>query len=70
MGGAEDEAYAPCRVRALIPRCCITTSFSAKSKDGDIVLMDVAAQYSGYAADITRTVPANGKYTPRQREIL
>jgi len=40
-----------------------------KIEDGDIVLMDVAAQYSGYAADITRTVPANGKYTPRQREI-
>jgi Xaa-Pro aminopeptidase len=31
--------------------------------------MDVGAQYSGYAADITRTVPANGKFTPRQREI-
>jgi Xaa-Pro aminopeptidase len=31
--------------------------------------MDVGAQYSGYASDITRTVPANGKFTPRQREI-
>ena len=31
--------------------------------------MDVAAQYSGYSADITRTIPANGKFTPRQREI-
>jgi len=33
------------------------------------VVLDVAAQYSGYAADITRTLPANGKYSPRQREI-
>jgi Xaa-Pro aminopeptidase len=33
------------------------------------VLMDVAAECSGYATDVTRTVPANGKFTPRQREI-
>jgi Xaa-Pro aminopeptidase len=36
---------------------------------GEIVLLDVAGQYSGYAADVTRTLPADGKYTPRQREI-
>ena len=40
-----------------------------KIEDGDIVVMDVGGQYSGYAADITRTLPANGKFTPRQREI-
>jgi ketosteroid isomerase-like protein len=31
--------------------------------------MDVGAQFSGYSSDITRTLPANGKFTPRQREI-
>jgi Xaa-Pro aminopeptidase len=31
--------------------------------------MDVAGEYSMYASDITRTLPANGKFTPRQREI-
>jgi Xaa-Pro aminopeptidase len=31
--------------------------------------MDVGGQYSGYTADITRTLPANGHFTPRQREI-
>ncbi len=36
---------------------------------GELVLMDVGAECSGYAADITRTVPANGKYTARQREL-
>ncbi|MGB6685312.1 MAG: M24 family metallopeptidase, partial [Candidatus Acidiferrum sp.] len=35
----------------------------------DIVVLDVGAQFSGYSADITRTLPANGKFTPRQREI-
>src|SRR5271157_4890339 len=38
-------------------------------KDGDVVVMDVAGSYSGYASDITRTLPVNGHYTPRQREI-
>jgi len=38
-------------------------------QDGDVVLMDVGGQYSGYASDITRTIPANGKFTTRQREI-
>src|SRR3981189_1105615 len=42
---------------------------SRKIADGDIVVLDVGAQYSGYSADITRTIPANGKFTPRQREI-
>ncbi|MGA3167389.1 MAG: aminopeptidase P N-terminal domain-containing protein [Terriglobia bacterium] len=38
-------------------------------QDGDVVVMDVAGSYSGYASDITRTVPVNGHFTPRQREI-
>jgi len=33
------------------------------------VVIDVGGEYGGYAADITRTLPANGKFTPRQREI-
>ena len=35
----------------------------------DVVVMDVAGSYSGYASDITRTLPASGHFTPRQREI-
>ena len=42
---------------------------SAQMKDGDVVLMDVAGSYSGYCSDITRTIPVNGHFTPRQREI-
>src|SRR5207249_6286648 len=38
-------------------------------QDGDVVVLDVAASYSGHASDITRTLPAGGHFTPRQREI-
>lgn len=38
-------------------------------QDGDIVLMDVGAEYASYAADITRTFPANGRFTPYQRAV-
>ena len=38
-------------------------------QDGDVVVMDVAGSYSGYASDITRTLPVNGHFTARQREI-
>ena len=36
---------------------------------GDVVVMDIGASYRGYAADVTRTVPANGVYSREQREI-
>ena len=36
---------------------------------GDLVVVDIGAEYSYYTADLTRTYPATGKFTPRQREI-
>ena len=36
---------------------------------GDLVVMDIGASYKGYAADVTRTIPASGVYSPRQRAI-
>ncbi len=42
---------------------------SHQMEDGAVVVMDVAGSYSGYASDITRTLPVNGHYTARQREI-
>jgi Xaa-Pro aminopeptidase len=37
--------------------------------DGELVLMDFGASYGGYAADLTRTVPVNGRFTKRQRQV-
>ncbi len=69
MGGAEAEAYAPIVGAGPNSTSLHYDKLSRKIADGDIVVLDVAAQYGGYAADITRTLPANGKFTPRQREI-
>jgi Xaa-Pro aminopeptidase len=69
MGGSEAEGYAPIVGAGFDSTVLHYDKLARKIEDGDIVLMDVAAQYSGYSADITRTIPANGKYTPRQREI-
>ena len=38
-------------------------------RDGDLLLVDAGAEYKGYASDITRTYPINGRYTKAQREI-
>jgi Xaa-Pro aminopeptidase len=69
LGGSEAEAYAPIVGAGPNSTALHYDRLGRKIEDGDIVVMDVGAQYSGYAADITRTVPANGKFTPRQREI-
>jgi Xaa-Pro aminopeptidase len=67
--GCETEAYAPIVGTGLNSTVLHYNKLDARIEDGDVVLMDVGGQYSGYASDITRTVPANGKFTPRQREI-
>jgi len=38
-------------------------------KNGDLILMDVAAEYANYSSDMTRTIPASGKFTERQRAV-
>lgn len=38
-------------------------------KDGDLILFDTAAEYANYASDLSRTIPVNGRYTARQREV-
>jgi Xaa-Pro aminopeptidase len=38
-------------------------------QNGDMLLLDVAAEYAGWNSDLTRTIPVNGRFTPRQRSV-
>jgi Xaa-Pro aminopeptidase len=44
-------------------------SNNQECKDGELILMDFGAEYGGYNADLTRTVPVNGKFSARQRAV-
>jgi Xaa-Pro aminopeptidase len=67
--GAEGEGYPPI-VGAGANGCILHyIENNVTQVNNQLVLMDVASEYHGYSADITRTVPANGKFTPAQRDI-
>ncbi|RYF75464.1 MAG: M24 family metallopeptidase [Cytophagaceae bacterium] len=42
---------------------------SAQCQSGDLILLDLGAEYANYNADMTRTIPVNGRFTPRQRAV-
>jgi Xaa-Pro aminopeptidase len=44
-------------------------SNNAECKDGEMILMDFGAEYGGYCADLTRTIPVNGKFSRRQKTV-
>lgn len=44
-------------------------SNNAECKDGDMILMDFGAEYGGYCADLSRTIPVNGKFGRRQKTV-
>ncbi|HUS18668.1 MAG TPA: Xaa-Pro peptidase family protein [Terriglobales bacterium] len=67
--GCERPAYAPIVGTGFWGTVLHYSENSNTIAAGDLVVMDVAGEYSMYASDITRTLPANGKFTPRQREI-
>ncbi len=67
--GCEDAAYAP--IIGSGPNAVILhyEKNARRMEAGELVLMDVGARCGGYAADLTRTVPVSGRFTPRQREL-
>jgi Xaa-Pro aminopeptidase len=67
--GCERPAYAPIVGSGINSTTLHYAQNSRTMEDGDILLVDAACEYSMYASDITRTVPVNGHFTARQREI-
>jgi Xaa-Pro aminopeptidase len=67
--GAEGEGYPPI-VGAGANGCILHYGENNSSKiDNQLLLMDVGSEYHGYSADVTRTIPANGKFTEEQKAI-
>jgi Xaa-Pro aminopeptidase len=67
--GCERPAYAPIVGSGFYSTVLHYSADDQTMKNGDVVVIDAAGEYSMYAADITRTLPINGHFTPRQREI-
>src|SRR5262249_16351629 len=67
--GCERHAYAPIVGSGPNSTALHYSLNSRRMDNGELLLMDVGAECNGYATDITRTIPVNGKFTPRQREI-
>ena len=44
-------------------------NYKPSIEDGELILMDLGAEYHGYTADVTRTIPVNGTFTPEQKTI-
>ena len=66
---ANGHAYSP--IFASGSNACILhyINNNMQCKNGDLVLMDFGAEYANYASDLTRTIPINGKFTKRQKEV-
>jgi Xaa-Pro aminopeptidase len=67
--GCERPSYAPIVGTGINSTTLHYSENSATLADGDVMVVDAAGEYSMYASDITRTVPVNGHFTPRQRDI-
>ncbi len=66
---ASGEAYGSIIASGDRARTLHYVSNNQECKDGELILMDFGALYGGYAADLTRTIPVNGKFTERQKEV-
>ncbi len=62
-------AYEP--IVASGPNACVLHYIANDQpcKDGDVILLDFGAEYANYASDLTRSIPVNGRFTKRQRQV-
>ncbi|MAE07722.1 MAG: X-Pro aminopeptidase [Bacteroidetes bacterium] len=68
LNSANGNGYAP--IIAAGKNACVLHYIEndKECKDGDLLLLDVGAEYAFYSADMSRTIPINGKFTKRQKE--
>ena len=66
---SKGEAYGSIIASGDRARTLHYVSNNQECKDGELILMDFGANYGGYCADLTRTVPVNGTFTDRQKQV-
>ncbi|HPF63361.1 MAG: aminopeptidase P N-terminal domain-containing protein [Lentimicrobium sp.] len=67
--GASGHAYPPI-IASGVNNCILHYNQNDQvCKDGDLLLLDFGAEYGNYAGDCSRTIPVNGKFSPRQRQV-
>jgi Xaa-Pro aminopeptidase len=69
MSGSKGFAYTPIIASGASSIILHYIENNQVCKDGDLLLLDVAAEYANYNADLTRTIPVNGKFTKRQKDV-
>ena len=66
--GARGHAYQPIIASGKNALVLHYIENSSECRDGDLMLLDIGAEYNNYAADCSRTIPVNGKFTGRQKQ--
>jgi len=69
MNGVQEKAFQPIIATGANATVLHYDSRCAKAGDGDLVLLDLGCAWHHYSADISRTLPINGKFTPRQKAV-
>lgn len=67
--GATGHAYSPIIASGANANILHYTDNNQVCKDGDVILFDFAAEYANYNADLSRSIPVNGRFTPRQKAV-
>ena len=62
-------AYSPIIASGLDNNVLHYVKNNKQCKDGDLILMDVGAEYGNYSSDMTRTIPVSGRFSKRQRDV-
>jgi Xaa-Pro aminopeptidase len=67
--GATGHAYEPIIASGVNAICLHYNDNNSECKDGEVILFDFGAEYGNYNADLSRSIPVNGRFTPRQKEV-
>lgn len=68
QNNASGHAYAPIIAGGKNACCLHYSKNQSQLRDGDLLLFDIGCEYQNYSSDLSRTIPINGKFTPRQRD--